>query len=80
MCGKTLELARAIRTNHNPLKANHVTILFSQADHTANGQLTQKIAQQWSTQNPGTVFLQEFSASLHIGHYCIDPNSYGLIC
>ena len=73
---KTLELSRAIRSFQGPLQVQRMDILFSGADHVANGQLTKKVAQKWSAQNPGKVFEYEFPASLNINHDCIDPNSY----
>ena len=73
---KTLQLSRAVRSFKGPLKAQHLDILFSGADVVVNDQLTKKVAQQWSAQNPGKVFEYEFPASLNIAHDCIDPNSY----
>lgn len=73
---KALELSRAVRSFKDPLKTDRLDILFSGADIAVNGQLTKKVAQRWSTENPGKVFLHEFPASLNIAHDCIDPNTY----
>ncbi|MCX6957942.1 MAG: hypothetical protein NT164_05340 [Verrucomicrobiae bacterium] len=73
---KILQLSRAVRSFKGRLKVQHLDILFSGADVVVNSQLTKKVAQQWSAQNPGKVFEYEFPASLNINHDCIDPNSY----
>jgi len=73
---KTLELSRAVRAFKGPLTTQRLDILISAADRVVNGQLTQKLTQRWSAENPGKVFLHEFPASLNIAHDCIDPNTY----
>jgi len=73
---KTLELSRAVRSFQGPLKTKRLDFLISGADNVVNGQLTQKVAQQWSAENLGKVFFHEFPAALGIGHDCIDPNNY----
>lgn len=66
--GKTLELGEAVRSYHAKLKVKRLDILFSANDGKVNNELIEKQAAVWAAENPGKVFIYEFSKKEDVPH------------
>jgi len=72
----TIQLSRAVRANlgKHPLKAGRLDILTTGTDKGANNVLTNQLAADWASANPGRVACFEFPKADDVPHDMIDPH------
>ena len=72
----TVQLSRNVRANSdkNPLQAGRLDILTTGTDKGANNRLTNQLAADWATKNPGRVTAFEFPEKDGVPHDMIDPH------
>ena len=72
----TVQLSRNVRANSDkhPLQAGRLDILTTGTDRGANNRLTDQLAADWASKNPGRVTAFEFPEKEGVPHDMIDPH------
>lgn len=72
----TIQLSRNVRAgiNRGPLKAGRLDIVTTGTEQGANNSLTDQLADDWASKNPGRVAIYEFPETDGVPHDMVDPN------